>query len=321
MAALESLKGLVIIDEFQVRPALLNTLKVLADRPDAPAQFLILGSASPDIVKGASESLAGRVAFVDMSGFALDETGVDNWRTLWVRGGFPRPYLADSDETAGALREDFIRTFLERDLQVLGTSIHPETGRRFWTMLAHYHGQVWNGSEIGASMGISHHTTRRYLDILTGAFVIRQLQPCFINVGKRVVKSPKVYVRDSGLLHTLLGVSDFEGISSHPKLGASWEGFCIEQIIARVGERNVYFWGTHSGAELDLLLTHRGKHYGVEFKWGDVPRVTKSMHAAIETLSLQRLAVVYPGAERFALTDTIEAVPLTQVDAFLAELA
>lgn len=313
MTALAPLRGLVIIDEVQRQPEIFPVLRVLADRPRTPARFLVLGSASPDLVRHSSETLAGRVAFVDMAGFELRELGASAQRKLWLRGGFPRSYLARSDTDSLAWREDFIRTFLERDINQLGILVSPAMLRRLWMMLAHYHGQIWNASEIGRSLGEAHTTVKRHLDILTGAFMVRQLQPWFANIGKRQVRSSKIYVRDSGILHALLGLRTVGALEEHPKLGASWEGFAVEQLILAAGERNAYFWSTQAGAELDLLLNLGGKRYGVEVKYGDAPRVTKSMNVAIGDLGLQRLYVVYPGEQKYALARKIEAVPLDEL--------
>jgi hypothetical protein len=273
----------------------------------------LLGSASPDLAKGASETLAGRIHFVDMGGFHLWEVGTQHVGKLWVRGAFPDSFLASTEPSSVSWRENFIRTFLERDLARLGFRLAPTTLRRFWTMMAHYHGQTWNGSEIGGALGVSHHATRHYLDVLTGAYMVRQIQPWFENVGKRLVKSPKVYIRDSGLLHHLLGLPDEDALLSHPKMGASWEGFALEQVLAVTGERNVYFWATHGGAELDLLLFVGGKRIGIEFKRTAAPTPSKSMHIAIQDLGLERLYIVYPGEERYPLGERIEALPLAYV--------
>jgi predicted AAA+ superfamily ATPase len=313
MTALAPLRGLVVIDEVQRMPALFPVLRVLADRPRRPARFLLLGSASPDLMHASSESLAGRVSFVDMGGFAIGEVGERELRRLWLRGGFPRSFLARTEAASVAWREDFVRTFLERDVRALGITVSTRALRRLWVMLAHYHGQVWNASEIGRSLGEAHTTVRRHADILTGALVVRQLQPWFANVGKREVKSPKLYVRDTGLLHTLLGIAGFDSLESNPRLGASWEGFVLEQVLAVTGDRHAYYWATQSGAELDLLLTIGGKRYGVEVKYADAPRLTRSMRVAMTDLSLSRLFVVYPGAERYPLGKGIEALSLTQL--------
>jgi len=319
-AVLESLSGLVVLDEIHRRPELMQLLRVLADRRPLPCRFLLLGSASPDLLRGASETLAGRIRFVDMGGLTLGETGTDNLDRLWIRGGFPDSFLAQDEATSLQWRENFIQTFLERDLPQLGFRLPAMTMRRFWMMLAHYHGQIWNGSEIGASLGVSHHATRRYLDALSGAYMVRQLQPWFINVGKRVVKSPKVYIRDSGLLHALLGIPDLSVLQPHPKLGASWEGFILEQMLDRIGERHAYFWATHSQAELDLMLVSRGKNWGVEIKYQDAPGITRSMRFALTNLDLAHLWVIYPGTKRYAMDEHITAVPACEIPALATEL-
>ncbi len=310
---LEAARGLVVLDEIHQRPDLMPLLRVLADRKPSPCRFLLLGSASPDLMKNCSETLAGRVHFVDMGGFTLDEVGVGRQSELWVRGGFPNSFLAVNEALSVKWREDFIQTFLQRDIPMLGIQVPPVTLHRFWTMLAHYHGGIWNGSEIGASLGVAHHATRRYLDTMSGAFMVRQLQPWFENLGKRVVKSPKVYVRDSGLLHALLGIPDLAALQGHPKLGASWEGFVIEQILSWAGERNAYFWATHSGAELDLMVMAKGKRWGFEVKYQDAPTITKSMRIAMQDLKLERLWVVYPGKTGYPMDDNIECVSLAQL--------
>lgn len=320
LTVLEAARGLVILDEIQQRPDLLPLLRVLADRQPLPCRFLLLGSASPDLMKKSSETLAGRVHFVEMSGFTLAETGLEKQTELWIRGGFPKSFLAPDETGSYKWREDFIQTFLQRDLPMLGVQVPPATLHRFWMMLAHYHGQIWNASEIGASLGVNYHTARRYLDSLSGAYVVRQLQPWFENLGKRVVKSPKIYIRDSGLLHGLLGIPDFVALQGHPKLGASWEGFVIEQIVSWAGERNTYFWATHSRAELDLMVIAKGKHWGFEVKYQDAPTITKSMRIAIQDLNLEKLWVVYPGPTGYVLDEKIECVPLAQLSQVRAAL-
>lgn len=302
---LSKCRGWVVLDEIQRMPTLFPVLRVLADRPDRPARFLILGSASPQIVRASSESLAGRVAFVDLSGFKLAEVGAESQDQLWTRGGFPLSFFAESDTDSFAWREDFIRTFLSTDLPALGLSVPTANIRRFWYMLAHYHGQTWNGSEVGRSLGLDHKTVSRYLDILSGAYLIRQLAPWFENISKRQVKAPKIYLRDTGLLHTLLGIHSEEELLTNPKLGASWEGFVLEQIMMQCPRTETYFWGTHSGAEVDLLLRKGQGFVGVEVKRNEAPTVTPSMRSAVETLHLQELWVVYPGVESFALTEQI----------------
>ena len=320
MRALERRRGLVVLDEVQRMPELFECLRVLLDRPDREARFLLLGSASPRIVQGISESLAGRIGFVDLSGFALNETGAGTMERLWERGAFPRSYLAPDLVASNNWREGFIRTFLERDIPQLGISIPAEALRRFWTMIAHYHGQVWNGAEFARSLGNNEVTARRYLDILSGAYVVRILPPWFENLGKRQLKSPKVYVRDSGLLHSLLGLPDLESLSGHPKFGASWEGFAIEQILALANARNAYYWGTHGGAELDLMLNLNGRRYGFEFKTSDAPGTTRSMRIALSDLGLEHLFVVYPGRDAYAIDGRISVITLGHVEEVLASI-
>lgn len=307
---LSRLQGLIIIDEIQHRPDLLPVLRVLADRKPQRSRFLLLGSTSPALVKGSSESLAGRIEYIEMSGFSLQETGPERLDVLWQRGGFPVSFLAETEEDSRAWRENFIRTFLERDIPQLGLQLPAPTLRRFWTMVAHYHAQMWNASAIGRSLAVSHHTVNKYLDILCGAFVIRRLEPWFENVSKRLVKSPKIYIRDSGILHALLRLPDREAVLSHPKLGASWEGFALEQVLAVCGNIDAYFYGTQKGAELDLFLLRKGKRWGVEFKFGDAPAMTKSLYVALEDLSLERACIVYPGTQRYAVHDKVDCVPL-----------
>ena len=320
MLALQDLRGLVILDEIQRRPQLFKVLRVLADRPLVPAKFLILGSASPDIVKGVSETLAGRVAFIDMGGFNLSETGAEKAQGLWVRGGFPLSYLCRSDSQSIQWRENFIRTFLERDIPQLGISIPSAALRRFWTMNAHYHGNVFNAADFARSLGVAESTVRRYLDILSAAFVIRQLQPWHENIGKRQVKSPKVYIRDTGLLHALLGIGSYSDVLKSPKAGASWEGFVVEQVLSMAGSMQAYFWSTHAGAELDLLLMARGERIGVEIKLNDAPRTTKSMHMALQDLHLKHLYVAYPGDKSYPLQEKISALAINDLADFMSGL-
>jgi predicted AAA+ superfamily ATPase len=315
--ALGSLSGLVVVDEVQRAPQLFPVLRVLADRRPAPARFLLLGSVSPELVRGASESLAGRVAFVDMGGFTLDEIGTRAARRLWLRGGLPRSFLARGEAASLRWREDFVRTFLERDIRGFGINVPAALLRRFWMMVAHHHGSVWNASEIGGSLGLAHTSVRRHLDILAGAMMVRVLEPWFQNLAKRQIKSPKIYLRDTGLLHALLGIPDFGALESHPKLGASWEGFVIEQILSVADARNAYYWATQSGAELDLLLRRRTKRIGIEVKYADAPRWSKSMAVAMTDLELDRLYVVYPGESRYGLAPRAEALGLSEA---LAEL-
>lgn len=302
---LSKCRGWVVLDEIQQMPSLFPVLRVLADRQDTPARFLILGSASPQILRSSSESLAGRVAFVDLSGFSLAEVGSKSLDRLWVRGGFPLSFAAASEEDSYAWREDFIRTFLHTDMPALGVSIPAVNIRRFWSMLAHYHGQTWNGSEIGRSLGLDHKTVSRYLDILSGAYLVRQLPPWFENISKRQVKAPKIFMRDPGLLHTLLGIRSEEDLMTNPKLGASWEGYVIEQILMHCPRAESYFWATHSGAEVDLLIRRGHGFLGIEVKRNEAPSVTPSMRSALETLRLKELWVIYPGKASFELTEQI----------------
>ncbi len=318
---LAPLEGLVVIDEIQRQPALFETLRVLLDRHGSKTRFLLLGSASPDLVKGVSESLAGRVGLVDLGPFDLRETGPESWRDLWFRGGFPRSFLATDEAASANWRESFIRTFLERDIPQLGITIPAESLRRFWIMIAHYHGQVWNGAEFARALGTSEPTARRYLDILAGAFMVRVLPPWHENLKKRQLKSPKIYVRDSGLLHSLLEVETRIQLLGHPKIGASWEGFGIEQLVMSTGSRTACYWGTHAGAELDLMLLHQGKRLGFEFKRSDAPSTSKSMHAALNDLGLDHLWVVYPGSEEFPLAERMSALPITELPEFVKKLS
>ena len=317
MTVLAPLSGVVVIDEAQMRPDLYPVLRVLVDRRPNPSRFVLTGSASPDLVRGASESLAGRVGFVDMGGFDLDEVGSRSIRTLWTRGGFPRSFLARSDAESLRWRDTFIQTFLERDLRQYGVEVPPVMLSRLWQMLAHYHGQIWNASEIGRSLGEAHTTVKRHLDILTGALVVRQLQPWFQNLGKRLVKSPRVYVRDSGLLHALLGLADLRGLQGHPKLGASWEGFVIEEILRITGDRAAWFWATQGLSELDLLVRWQGKLLGFEMKYGDAPTMTKSLHVAMQDLKLDHAFIVYPGTRVYPAADRVTVIPLPDLRARL----
>ncbi len=313
LLALQNQTGVIVIDEIQRMPALFEVLRVVVDSPSFEGKFLILGSAAPSLVKGVSESLAGRVGFVDLSGFNLQEVQDTDFVPLWVRGGFPLSYLSKSDAAAYRWRENFIRTFLERDIPQLGISIPATTLRRFWTMIAHYHGQVLNTAELARALGSAEGTARKYLDILSGAYMVRQLQPFFANVKKRQVKAPKIYVRDSGILHALLALECADHIFSHPKLGASFEGFVVEEICSLAGSRNIYFWATHGGAELDVLLFSQGKTIGFEIKYTETPKITKSMRIALEDLALHHLYVVYPGNDTFPLSKTITAIPVTKL--------
>ena len=317
LLTLAGLRGTVVLDEIQRRPELFEVLRVLADRPGVPARFVVLGSASPDLVRGAAETLAGRVAFVDLGGFDLSEVGAERFAGLWHRGRFPRAFLAPSDGAAFAWCNDFVRTFLERDIPQLGIRTPARTLRRFWTMLAHYHGQTWNAAELARALGTSEPTARRYVDLLSGAYVVRQLQPWHANVAKRQVKAPKVYVRDTGLLHALLGLETHSDRVGHPKVGASWEGFVVEEIIAATRSRDIYYWATHGGAELDLLLFRHGRATGFEMKHTDAPRTTKSMRVALADLALDHLHVVYPGERTYPLDERITATSILDLHALL----
>lgn len=310
---LGTLTGIVILDEIQAMPGLFSVLRVLVDRPENRARFLILGSASATITKHVAETLAGRIEFIELSGFDLQETGGESWQTLWLRGGFPRSFLADSDDDSNAWREGFIRTFLERDIPQLGITIPAVSMRRFWTMLAHYHGQIWNASEFGRSMGLSDKTVRSYLDILTGTFVIRQLQPWHENIGKRQVKAPKIYIRDSGLLHALFGLPTFQSLLAHPKAGASWEGFALEQFLSFARPPEAFFWATHNKAEIDLFFMSGGLRYGVEVKFSEAPLFTKSMRASLVDLGLDHLWIIYPGKESYPVHDKVTVLPLKEM--------
>ena len=301
--ALEPLRGLVVIDGIQLRPSLFSLLRVLADRDRWEAQFLILGSASRDLIRQGSETLAGRIRFVEVTPFGFSE--VEDGRRLWLRGGYPPAYLAERELDSYRWRSDYVKTFLERDLPALGLQIPAAALRRFWMMLAHVHGQCFNASDIGKSLGVADTMAKRYLDILTGTFMLRRLNPWHANLKKRQVKTPKVYFRDSGILHTLLGIEDEAGLTVHPRLGASWEGFALEQVIrlAEAEEEQVYFWGVHNQGELDLLLFHRGQRRGFEIKYTDTPRRTASQKLALESLHLDRLDVICPGDAHYPLDE------------------
>lgn len=313
--ALRPLRGLVILDEIQRTPELFRVLRVLADRPRTPARFLILSSASPELLRQSSESLAGRISYHELGGFAMDETGQKESKRLWRRGGFPRSYLSRNERQSFEWRREFIRTFLERDLPQLGIGVSASTMRRFWIMLGHYHGQVWNASEFARSFGVADTTVRTYLDHLASALVVRVVQPWHENISKRQVKAPRVYVKDSGLLHSLLGLPTQRDMEGHPKVGASWEGFVIEQIIrfTNSAPEDCYFWSTHTGAELDLLIV-RGRHrLGFEVKLTSAPKMTKSIHIAREDLRLDRLALVHAGEKTYDVAKGIRALSITNL--------
>ena len=314
---LEELRGLVVIDEVQHAPELFRLLRVLMDRDDAPAKFLLLGSASPALLRQTSESLLGRVAVIEIGGFTIDEVGARDMRTLWRRGGAPLSYLAADERQSVEWRERFVQLFLDRDLPLLGINAAPAAVRRFWMMLAHYHGQVWNAADPARSLGVNESTVRRYLDWLTQTYMVRQLQPWYENLGKRQVKAPKIYFRDSGLLHVLMGIRDESSLLTHPKSGASWEGFVLEQVLRIARPDEAYFWATHAGAELDLLMLKHGRRVGVEFKRADAPALTASMRIAMRDLRLDRLLVLYPGSRSYTLAPGIEVVPAARAAEFV----
>ncbi len=309
--ALESLDGLIVLDEIQRMPDLFPILRVLVDQKRPGRRFLVLGSASRDLIRQTSETLAGRIAYIELTPFSLFE--VESPSKLWLRGGFPNSYLADTIEDSMYWREQYVTTFLEKDIPSLGIRIAPQALRRFWMMLTHYHGQTFNASEIGKSLGLADTTVRHYLDILTGTFMVRQLLPWYENIKKRQVKTPKIYFRDSGIFHTLMGISDKKSLLHHPKLGASWEGFALEEVIRshQAAMQECFFWGIHDQAELDLLLVKGGKRLGFEFKYTDAPSLTKSMQVAVDTLQLNSLDVVYPGKKDYQIKDKIWARALS----------
>jgi len=314
MTALESARGTVVLDEIQRRPDIFPVLRVLVDRSDS-ARYMVLGSASPDLLRQSSETLAGRITFVELGGFSIDSLPANQIRRLWIRGGLPPSYLARSNQVSLQWRQDFITTFLERDIPNLGIRIPSPRLRRFWMMLSHYHGQVFNSSEVARSLMVSDTAARHHLDVLSQTFVVRQVQPWFYNTRKRLVKRPKVYIRDSGILHALMDVTTFENLHSHPRLGASWEGFALEQIVQHLGlrEHEVFFWAVHTGGELDMVFQRRGRLCGVELKFQDAPRMTHSMQSALKELELTHLWVVYPGKEPYSLAKNVSVIPLTEL--------
>ncbi|MDT8429891.1 MAG: ATP-binding protein [Pseudomonadales bacterium] len=313
ITALGELEGLIVIDEVQLRPELFPVLRVLTDRRDFNGRFLILGSASGNLMRQSAESLAGRSETVLLRGLDLQEVGWNAMAQHWLRGGFPLSFLASSEQDSLVWRKNFIETLLQRDFPLWGVRVAATSLWRFWTMLAHYHGQIWNGAEFARAMGVGEATVRRYLDLLSDAFMLRQLQPWHANIRKRQVKSPKIYLRDSGLLHQLLGIGKQRDLLTHPKLGASWEGYVIEEVIAAEGVQDAYFWATHQGAEMDLVIQENGRLRGVECKRADAPKITPSIRSALEDLQLEAVAIVYPGTKRFKLAEQVEAVPLAAV--------
>ena len=322
LLALRDLRGLIVIDEVHQLPDLFRTLRVLADEPAGRRRFLVLGSASPELLRQGAETLAGRIAYHELHGFRLDEVGVAQLSKRWTRGGFPRSFLARSEAASAEWRDQYIRTFLERDIPQFGLRIPAPALRRFWTMIAHYHAQTWNSSELARAFGVAHTTVQRYLDVLTETFMVRQLPPWHENLSKRQVRAPKVYLRDTGLLHTLLGVRSTQELENHPKVGASWEGFALDVVLDHLGARfgEAYFWGTHAGAELDLFIVRGRTRVGFEFKRTSSPTVTPSMRSALADLRLQRLYVVHAGMATFPLTEQILAVPLTRIALDVSQL-
>lgn len=307
----DELRGLIVIDEIQRRPELFPTIRVFVDRKK-DTKYLILGSASRDLISQSSESLAGRISYLEMGGFTTEIIKKEDYKKLWLRGGFPLSFLAKNNKSSFNWRRDFITTFLERDIPNLGIDIPARSLRRFWGMLAHYHGQIFNASEIGQSLGIADTTARRYLDILSGTFVVRQLQPYFYNTKKRIIKRPKIYFRDTGILHTLLSIEEQSNLLLHPKLGASWEGFATEQVISHLNlkEEEVFFWGVHTGAEIDLVFEKKGKLWGIEVKYNEAPALTKSIVSAMNELSLSHVWVIYPGSENYRLDKKVSVISL-----------
>jgi predicted AAA+ superfamily ATPase len=317
---LSSLKGIVVIDEVQRRPELFPVLRVLLDRKPLPAKFLILGSSSPDLLRQSSETLAGRLETIAIGGFGLKEVGSKKSSRLWSRGGLPLSFLARSDADSFIWRKSFIQLFLERDLRQYGFTLPTVMLHRFWTMVAHSNGQIWNSSGPASSLGVSEPTIRHYLDILTGVYMVRQLRPWHANIKKRQVKAPKIYMRDSGMLHALLGLKTELGVLGYPRCGASWEGYVIEEVIRSVDPDDVYFWATHNGAEIDLVFTKGARMYGVECKRSDAPTMTPSIRIALRDLKLERIAVIYPGKQRYSLDKKVSVVPFEYVAGGMKEL-
>jgi predicted AAA+ superfamily ATPase len=312
MLALQDIRGLVVLDEIQRCPEIFPVLRVLVDRTGECGQFLILGSASPELLRQGSESLAGRIEFIELQGFSMIEAGVENQETLWERGGFPRSFLANTAEDSLVWRQQFIGTFLERDIPQLGVRVEAQTLARFWGMVAHRHGSVLNSSEIGRALGVSDHSIRKYVDLLEKTLVVRVLAPWSENLEKRQLKAPKIYIRDSGLFHVLVGIPTLERLRGHPALGASWEGFALEQTLVHYQGAKPFFWGTHAGAELDLFLEYRGQRLGFEFKYADVPKWGKSMAAAYHDLKLDRLTIIKPQGPSYRIKENVEVVALNE---------
>ncbi|MBI5219628.1 MAG: ATP-binding protein [Bacteroidia bacterium] len=314
LLTLEDLKGLIVIDEIQIKPELFPVLRYIVDN-NPKQKYLILGSASFQIIKQTSETLAGRVGFYELGGFRLHDITNDGYKKLWLRGGFPKAFLASNDQKSVLWRENFITTFLERDIPQIGVNIPANTLRRFWMMLAHYHSQIINYAELGRSFGISDMTARNYINLLEGTFMVRQLNPWATNTSKRIVKRPKLYIRDSGIFHSLISVNGYTQLTGHNKLGASWEGFALECATKSIDKRNeeLFFWNTHSGAEIDLFWQHNGKNWGVEFKFSDAPSITRSLKIASEDLNLEHVWIVYPGKEKYKLNEKITVLPIAEI--------
>lgn len=312
--ALEQLDGLIVIDEIQKKPEIFPLLRVLIDEKPS-RRFLILGSASRDLLRQSSETLAGRIGYYHLGGLRLTDVGIENTQRLWLQGAFPRAYTAAMPDDAKLWLDNYIAAFLERDIPQLGIRIAANELRRFWIMLSHYHGQILNYAELASSFGVSDYTVKRYIDILCGTFMVRTLQPWHTNIGKRIVKKPKLYICDSGILHRLLSIDSMNALTSHPKLGASWEGFAIENVIRILNKRDdeLYFWRTHTGSEADLFWQEHGKNWAIEFKFSDAPRLTKSMQAALHDLQLAHLWVIYPGKELYRLADNVTVMPLAKI--------
>jgi predicted AAA+ superfamily ATPase len=322
MLALQTLKGLIIIDEIQHQPDLFKVLRVLVDQPGKKRKFLVLGSASPLLLKQTSESLAGRIAYLEIGGFSLQEVGTPHLKKIWLRGSFPRAYLAANESVSIEWRQNFIQTFLERDLPQLGIQIPAITMRRFWMMLAHYHGQIWNASEFARAFGMSDKTVKYYLDILTSTFVVRQISPWWENISKRQVKAPKIYLMDSGLLHTLLGLDHQEELESHPKVGASWEGFAMNTVLTQLNVRSeeAFFWSTYSEAELDLVIMRGHTRLGFEFKRTVAPTMSRGIQGTLADLKLSHIYIIHAGEEAYPLSSRVTALPLSKVTTVLKPL-
>jgi predicted AAA+ superfamily ATPase len=307
----DNIKGVIIIDEVQRKPELFPYLRVVVDNSN-DKKFLLLGSASRELLSQSSESLAGRINYIEMTPFTIEE--VDEEKKLWIQGGFPRSYLVNQQQSI-IWRKAYIKTFLEQDIPNLGIRIPAQQLRRFWMMVAHYHGNIVNFSEIGNSLGLSDNTIRKYLDILNATFMVRILQPWYENISKRQVKTPKIYLRDSGLLHIFLNINDYKDLLGHPKLGASWEGFALEQTIdiLNLDPFDCYFWATHNNAEIDLVVIRGTNKIGFEFKFADTVSVSKSMRIAIDDLQLSKIYVITPSGRQYHIAENIEVIGLQEL--------